>query len=144
MNRKISYNKIVWTFLSVYTIIQVYCINQLTPNYDEGSFASYGITILKFQGKKDIAHYDSKLPITAINVLPRAVEQVFNPGLVKTENANEDVVRGRYMSLLVSLLLALLIFKWARELYDKKTAFFCLTLYLLCPNFLAHGIFVSS
>ena len=71
--------------------MQVYCINQLTPNYDEGSFASYGITILKFQGQKDIVRYDSKLPITAVNMLPRAIEQIVNPDLVKTENAKHQL-----------------------------------------------------
>ena len=124
--------------------MQVYCIHQLSPNYDEGSFASYGISILKCQGEKDIVKYDSKLPITAANMLPRAIEQIFNPGLIKTITSDEDIMRGRYISLFISLLLALLIYKWTAELFGKTTATYCLTLYLLCPNFLAHGIFVSS
>ena len=144
MNIAPGYNRIILLLLSVYTIIQVYCINQLSPNYDEGSFASYGITILKCQGEKDIVKYDSKLPVTVVNMVPRAIEQLFNPGLTKTTTSDEDIVRGRYISLFISLLLALLIFKWASELFGKTTATYCLALYLLCPNFLAHGIFVSS
>ena len=144
MIKKISYKNLVFLLLLFYTIIQIYCINRLSPNYDEGSFASYGITILKFQGEKDILKYDSKLPITALNMLPRAIEQVLNPGLEKSANADDDVIMGRYISLLVSLLLGILIFKWSGELYNERTAIICLALYLLCPNFLAHGIFVSS
>lgn len=144
MIKKVSIKNLAFLLLIFYTIIQAYCIPRLSPNYDEGSFASYGITILKLEGEKDILKYDSKLPITAVNMLPRAVEQLFNPKLEKFTNADDDVVMGRYISLLFSLLLGLLIFKWAEALYNERTAIFCLALYLLCPNFLANGIFVSS
>jgi len=129
--------------LFAYTCIQVYCIHRLSINYDEGTFAAYGRTILKGQGDKDVMHYDSKLPISAVNMLPRAVEQVFHPGLKKMSNT-EDVIRGRYISLLAALLLAILVYQWSYRLYGRPAALFSLLLFLLCPNFLAHGIFLSS
>ncbi len=125
--------------------MQVYCINRLSLTYDEPSFAAYGMTILKFQGKKDIQQFDTKLPATALNMLPRAAEQVFNPALKKVgEDAEKDVINGRYISLLITGLLGLLIYRWSTELYNKKVAVFSLLLYLLCPDILAHGIFVST
>lgn len=125
--------------------MQVYCINQLSPNYDEGSFASYGSTILKFHREKDVALYESKLPITALNMIPRAVEQIVHPGLTKKwPESQSDIIYGRYISLAVAVLLGLLIFSWSKKFYNEKTAFFILLTYLICPNFLAHGIFVSS
>ncbi len=129
--------------LFAYTCIQIYCIQQLSINYDEGSFAAYGRTILKGDGNKDVLRYDSKLPVSALNMLPRAVEQVFHPGLKKTSNT-EDVIRGRYVSLVATLLLALLVYQWASRLYGRGPALLSLLLFLLCPNFLAHGIFLSS
>jgi hypothetical protein len=131
--------------LLVYTAIQIYCINQLSINYDEGLFASYGSTLLKFQGQKDVVLYESKLPITALNMIPRAIEQLFNPSVKKNwAQAQSDIINGRYISLGFAILLGLLIFTWSRKLYNEKTALYILLIYLLCPNFLAHGIFVSS
>lgn len=130
--------------MAFYCILQVFCINNLTLNYDEPLFAAYGTSILKFQGQKDIVRFESKLPITALNMIPRAIEQILHPYLKKTWNESiEDIIRGRYISLFVSVLLGLLIFKWTKELYSPHVALFCLLFYLVCPNFLAHGIFVS-
>ena len=145
MNRPGIYRNIVLLMFLVYTAVQVYSINKLSVNYDEGSFLHYGFTLLKGQQQKDILLFESKLPITALNVLPRAVEQILHPGLEKNaEESVRDIINGRYVSLFVSILLGLLILKWSTELYGGKTSLFTLLLYLLCPNFLAHGIFVSS
>jgi hypothetical protein len=131
--------------LAFYALLQAYCIQQLSLNYDEPLFAAYGITVLKFQGKKDIQEFDSKLPITALNMLPRAAEQLTNPALSKSGmEADKDIINGRYISLIIFLLLGLLIFRWTSELYNDKVGICSLLLYLLCPDFLAHGIFVSS
>jgi hypothetical protein len=131
--------------LICYALLQVYCINQLSLTYDEPLFAAYGISVLKLQGKKDIQQFDSKLPITALNMLPRAAEQILNPGLSKSGNkADEDVIHGRYISLLVTILLGLLIYRWSDDLYGNPVAVYCLLFYLLCPDILSHGIFVSS
>ena len=145
MKRVFSYNKIILIMLFIYSAIQIYCINQLSINYDEGSFASYGTSLLKFQREKDVMRYESKLPVTALNMIPRAIEQVLHPSLKRSwPESAVDIIRGRYISLFVSLLLGILIFQWSKELYNEKTASFVLLLYLICPNFLAHGIFVSS
>jgi hypothetical protein len=144
-NKTFSPRKIVFLLLAFYVLLQVYCIQQLSLNYDEPLFAAYGITVLKFQGKKDIQEFDSKLPITALNMLPRAAEQLVNRELSKSGmEADKDIVNGRYISLIISLLLGLLIFKWTSELYNDKVGLCSSLLYLLCPDFLAHGIFVSS
>ena len=144
-NGRWFYLRLVGSVFFIYTIIQIYCINQLSVNYDEGSFATYGTTLLKFQREKDVVQYESKLPITALNMLPRAAEQLIHPKLTRAwPESQRDIVNGRYVSLLFSILLGLIIFSWSRNMYDQKTAFFVVLLYLLCPNFLAHGVFVSS
>jgi 4-amino-4-deoxy-L-arabinose transferase-like glycosyltransferase len=78
-------------------------------------------------------------------MIPRAVEQLFHPQLKKDwAHAQMDIIHGRYVSLGMTILLGLLIFTWSMKLYGKKTALLVFLTYLLCPNFLAHGIFVSS
>src|SRR5215510_12918619 len=114
MKRVLSYSKIVLAMLFLYSAIQVYCINQLSINYDEGAFASYGTSLLKFQREKDVMRYESKLPITALNMIPRAIEQVFHTNLKRTwPESAVDIIRGRYISLFVSILLGILIFRWS-------------------------------
>lgn len=134
---------IVGILLLLYAVIQSYCIQQLSVNYDEGLFSYYGATILKGRGNKDIVKFDSKLPITALNMLPRAVEQLCQPRL-KRADAYIDIMRGRYISLLVTVILALFVWAWSTQLYGLPAGLFSCTVFLLCPNFLAHGIFVSS
>jgi len=108
MKRAFPYNKIIVIMLVIYSAIQIYCINQLSINYDEGSFASYGASLLKFQREKDVTRYESKLPVTALNMIPRAIEQLLNPNLKRNwPGSTVDIIRGRYISLLVFLLLGI-------------------------------------
>lgn len=145
MKGAISYNRFIIFALVIYAVLQVYCIQQLSINHDEGLFAAYGTSILKGERNKNVKLFDSKLPITALNMIPRAMEQVIHPGLKRPwPESTVDIIRGRYVSLLISILLGLLILQWANELFDRRTATVVLLLYLICPNFLAHGIFVSS
>src|SRR5438046_8660219 len=114
MSKIFQYKRLAAIMLIAYSALQVFCINQLSINYDEGSIASYGTTILKFQREKNVLLYESKLPITALNMIPRAVEQFFNPGLKKPwPQSLSDIIYGRYISLFISILLGLVIFRWS-------------------------------
>ena len=143
MFKRANHTWTITTCLILYICLQSYCIHQLSINYDEGSFANYGVTLLKLQREKDIYKFESKLPITALNMVPRAIEQLLHPGLSKSDN-EQDIIMGRYVSLIAAILLALIIYQWTNRLYGKKAALYSFIVFLLCPNFLAHGIFVSS
>ena len=136
-----------WIMLGLiilYLLVQLYCIRKLTINIDEPTFGMYGFTILKLQGNKDIESYASKLPIVALNGIPRAVEQAFHPGLKKNDWGYEDFYRGRYVTLIAGLILGLLVFQWTKELYGEFAGLFSFVFYLVCPNFLTHSIFVHT
>ena len=136
-----------WTItvlIILYIAVQSYCINKLTINIDEPVFGLYGFTILKLQGNKDIETYGSKLPIVALNGIPRAFEQILHPGLEKADWGFEDFRRGRYVTLVASIMLGLLVFQWTKELYGEFAGLFSFLFYLLCPNFLTHSIFVHT
>src|SRR5215204_3879967 len=123
-----------WTIavlLILYIAIQSYCINRLTINIDEPVFGMYGFTILKLQGNKDIEVYGSKLPIVALNGIPRAFEQILHPGLKKADWGYEDFRHGRYITLIASIMLALLIFQWTKELYGEFAGLFSFLFYLV-------------
>lgn len=144
LKKNTSTRWIILGLLVIYVGIECYCINKLTINVDEPVFARYGFTILKFERNKNIEFYASKLPIVALNGLPRAVEQIFHPGLKKTDWGQEDFYRGRYITLIASILLSLLIFQWTKELYGEFSGLVSFIFYLLCPNFLTHSVFVHT
>lgn len=56
----------------------------------------------------------------------------------------EMLFLGRAMIALFSAATGLLIFFWARALFDWKGGFLALLLYALCPAFLAHGALATS
>jgi len=141
--KKLGANWVIAILLFLYACIQVYCIHQLTINYDEGLFANYGVTILKLQGNKDIVKFDSKLPVTALNMLPRAIEQVLQPNL-RRPGSYTDIINGRYVSLLAAMVLAIVVYCWSFALYGRRAGLCSFLFFLICPNFLAHAVFVSS
>ncbi len=54
------------------------------------------------------------------------------------------LMAGRAMIVLFSIATGVLIFCWSRRLFGTVGAFLSLTLYALCPNFLAHGALATS
>jgi hypothetical protein len=57
---------------------------------------------------------------------------------------NSQIKRGRYATIILSLLLALYVFKWSYELYGRNGALLSLSLYAFDPNLLAHGQLVTA
>ena len=87
---------------------------------------------------------NSKMPIIALNMIPRAIQQVMNPALVKKDEGVEDIMMGRYISLFFSLFTILILFRWASELYGTTSGIIAALLYSFCPNSLANASFVST
>src|SRR5207249_10023423 len=57
---------------------------------------------------------------------------------------NTQIKRGRYVTIALSLLLALYVLKWSYELYGRNGALLSLSLYVFDPNLLAHGQLVTA
>lgn len=112
---------------------------------DEGSHLSYGIRLLKGQPERVNPEKDnSKMPISIINALPRAVEQVLAPGTRRLDNGIGDTMNGRYISLLFSVLTLLLVFTWSRQLYGNAAGLFSAFLFVCCPNNMANAVLVTT
>jgi hypothetical protein len=129
----------------LYLLNGMYSIRHLSITFDEGAHFSYGIRVLKGDPEKYKAEADnSKMPISAINAIPRAAEQIFNKGLVKSDGGQSDVLNGRYITLLFSVLTILLVFTWATQLYGPNAGLFAAFLMSLCPNNLAAAVLVTT
>jgi Dolichyl-phosphate-mannose-protein mannosyltransferase len=139
------YKVIAAVLIIVYTAVNLYCTARLSVTGDEIPYFAYGVNILKLQPQKELNEkgvpiFNSQMPIMAITALPRAVQQIINPSLQKTNaQVTKDIRYGRIFSVISALLLALYVLVWATQLYGKKAGLFSLLLYVLCPNIMAHS-----
>ncbi|MCC6289548.1 MAG: glycosyltransferase family 39 protein [Chitinophagaceae bacterium] len=145
MSRQRFVRVIFGLILLLYAGTELSFLSTSDLTYDEGSHFDYGIRILKGNAyKRSCSFDDSKMPVSALNVLPRAAEQILHPGLQKNDNGVSDIRMGRYISFIFSLLSLIIIFKWSSALYGEIAGLFSMGLMAFCPNFLAHSGLVTT
>ena len=116
--------------LAVIVVLDATSMRHLSVTYDEPRHFLYGQNILKLDSTR---FDDSKMPISALNALPGGVSAPLN-----------RIEDGRYVTVVFSVLVALCVFAWARELYGDKAGLLALTLYTFDPNLLAHSQLVTT
>ena len=143
MNKK---QIIILSLLIILYLINGICsINTLSITADEGSHLAFGIKMLKGDPARTNPEKDnSKMPVSALNAIPRAVEQVFNKGLTKNDWGVSDTIKGRFISLFFSVLIILLVFTWSRKLYGVNAGLFSAFLFVCCPNNMANAVLVTT
>jgi 4-amino-4-deoxy-L-arabinose transferase-like glycosyltransferase len=131
--------------IAVYFVNGIIIIQQNSIVYDEMDHWSYGKRILKRQPEKIYTYDDaSAMPVSAVNAIPRAVEQLLNPRLSKTDGGFSDIMHGRYVTLLVCLLAGLFIYRWSKELFGETGGTLSLFLFVFCPNLNAHATLLTT
>jgi len=129
----------------LYLVNGICSINALSITADEGSHMAFGIKMLKGDPARTNPEKDnSKMPVTVLNVMPRAVEQVFHKNLTRNDWGTGDTIRGRYITLFFSVLIILLVFHWSRNLYGVNAGLFSAFLFVCCPNNMAHAVLVTT
>ncbi len=71
-------------------------------------------------------------------------EWEFGKKLLINNNADRMLLWGRLAPMLISVLLAFFIFKWASEMFSVKAGLLSLFLYVFMPNIIAHAQFVTT
>src|ERR1051326_412310 len=131
--------------IGFYLINGVCYLSAQSITSDEGSFYTYAVRYLKGNPARITPVSDnSKMPIAALNTMPRLAERLFNPTTKKTDGGVSDIMHGRYVTLLISTLTIFLVFMWSSELYGKKAGLFCALLMSICPNHLANTGLVTT
>ena len=124
---------------AVYFINGIIVINLNSVASDETDHLYYGQRMLKGQPQKINPYEDgSTMPISAFNAVPRAVEQVLNPGLKKRDGGISDAIHGRYITLLICVLAGFFVYRWSKEMFGEKAGLFSLFLFVFCPNLQAN------
>ena len=136
---------LVLVLFTVYLINGLIAIPRNSVTYDEMDHWSYGKRILKGQTQKVFIYDDATaMPITGVNAIPRAVEQLLDRKLSKTDGGLSDIMHGRYMTLLVCLLIGIYIYKWSKDLFGEWGGVLSLFLFVFCPNVNAHDTLLTT
>lgn len=137
---------IILSLLILFYLVNGICsINALSITADEGSHLDYGIRLLKGNPERiDPEKDNSKMPISGINAMPRAVEQFFSSIKHKADNGISDITNGRYVTLFFSIMIILLVFTWSRQLYGVNAGLFSAFLFVFCPNNISNAVLVTT
>lgn len=143
--------KIDITLAALFVLIVFYVFNDSqylkaqSITSDEGAFYDYAKRFVKGDPERHDPRIDnSKMPISVLNVIPRAVEQVLTPQLHKNDWGLSDIIEGRYVTLSISVITIILVFLWAKESYGEHAGLFAAFLMTFCPNNLANAALVTT
>ncbi len=120
--------------------LEVFSLRTKSTTYDEGTHLAYGSRGLE-QGTfdRDRNSFDATMPVSLLNALAADL-------LSGEEEASrrQKIFRARLATVALSLVLALLVFAWACELYGPRAGLVAAFLCVFSPNVLAHGRLVTT
>ena len=150
---------LVAVLLALFAIQVIFTSRQMSPTYDETAalplgyifvktgqwgyvpehppliFALSGLPLLALKPHLDLT--DRNLHLQPPNVW------MFGSNFFFSNNADQLLFWGRLPVLLLSLLLAYFVYRWANELYGGNAGLMALLLYCFCPTTIAHSGFIS-
>ena len=131
-------------FLLIHTIASFYYISRQNITFDEPNYIEYSKRWLHGTPERIHVLDDSKSPIVAICWIPRIVRQVINPNYQLNDYGRQDQKDGRYMMIVFSLLAAVYVYWWCKDLYGSKGWIFPMLLLLFDPLFLAYSTLITT
>ncbi|MDP3921264.1 MAG: glycosyltransferase family 39 protein [Candidatus Omnitrophota bacterium] len=152
-------NIVIAAGLAAYVAVGTSSFMQKNNTFDEEYHLARGMVPLK-TGDFSMNQYHPPL----INVLA-ALPNAFNPKVKipadykthphvgyfswdflwrNTEDAEKILYPGRFMMLLLGALLAMLVYRWSRDLYGHRAGLLSFALALLSPNLMAHARLVTT
>lgn len=128
-----------------YFLLGINSINTWSVTNDEADHFSYGIRSAKGHPEKVIAFEDgSCMPVTMINVVPRVVEQLIHPNIVKNDGGVQDIKRGRYITLIAGFFILIFIYLWLLKISNASCATIGFALAGFCPNIISQSSLVTT
>src|SRR6185503_3740802 len=111
----------------------------LSTTYDEPGHLRYGRQLLHGVARR---FDDSKMPVSALNALPGAVAAALPPGPLRSALAS--AYAARVPTMIASVAVAWLVWRWSRRLWGDRGAILSLLLCVFDPNLLAHARLVTT
>lgn len=131
--------RMVLLLLATLLALDLGSMRHMTVTNDEPHHFEYGRRILALDSTRLT---DSGMPVSALNALPSVVAERLPKGSLSA--FLERIETGRYLTVFASILVALCVFGWARNLYGVNAGLLALTLYVFDPNLLAHSQLVTT
>lgn len=122
-------------------LLHLFSRQNLSITYDEPSHLMYGFRVASGNSER---FDNSKMPVSAFNALPLKLSGLNEEHLLNTSDPAALVNRAREMTVWAGLLLGLVVFCWAAELYGYPAGLFALALYVFEPNLTAHSQLVTT
>jgi len=127
-------------------VLDTVVAKSMAETTDEEHHVEYGSLILRFHPDRIRFFYDSKMPVSAMNAIPRAAARIFEdrhaaPRLVSWLS---DIRVARLATILGTLLLNFFVYLWTYDLYGSGSALASSILVVLSPNIVAHGTLATT
>jgi hypothetical protein len=127
-------------------VINITVAAKMAPTADEKGHLDYGISILS--GSPDRSHpgFDSKMPVSALNALPRGISkfleaQGISPRVVATLRS---IRVARVPTILAAFCLSLLVYLYAESLFGRWAGLAAQLLSVMSPSLIAHSTLVTT
>jgi len=141
-----------WEFLvcgmlvSLFVVLHITSLSHRGLTTDELLHYKYGDRILHGSPRRTGALDSSTMPFSGLQAAAsQSLAILANASRLSVDTSwIAQIHRGRYATILLSLLLAMFVFTWSYQLYGTQGAILSLSLYVFDPNFLAHGQLVTA
>ncbi len=123
--------------LGIDTVVAAY----MAPTIDEHLHVAYGAKILKGDPDRPSVVFDSKMPVSVLNALPRAASVYLERSgrLPRLAKILSDLRLTRWATITAAFCLCLVVFFYAQALFGRTAALFAELLFVMDPNIVAHG-----
>ena len=134
------------TLLAVLVLIQTTSLRHKELTTDESLHYAYGYRVLHGNPRRGSVSDSSTMPFSGIHAMTSGnLTMLARVANIPLQNSwYGQVKRGRYATIVLSLLLAVYVLQWSYELYGRNGALLSLSLYVFDPNLLAHGQLVTA
>jgi hypothetical protein len=132
--------------LAALLLIHITSLRHKEITTDEPLHYAYGYRVLHGTPQRASVLDSSTMPFSSIHVMTSGnLAMLASAADIPLQNSwNGQIRRGRYATIVLSLLLAFYVLQWSYELYGRNGALLSLGLYVFDPNLLAHGQLVTA
>ena len=136
-------------FFLILNIASLFLPLRESLTFDENHHYANGIAVLSSRpSKRGATNVNQRniMPVSALNPLfSKAIRKAIPDQIISESVKQSNIVFfGKLATISVSLVLAIYVFCWARQLYGINAGFLALSLYLLDPNIIAHSRLVTQ
>ncbi len=151
MNSIIHYFKrnqwqLLLIFLLGHILVSSLYIKKQDLTFDEKPYYNYAVRWIYGNVERRENIDDSKTPAVFPAIIPRALTQLFFKNYSANDNGVADMLQGRFVMCIYTLLIAIILFYWMRDLTGNDNLFWCfpLLLFLFDPLILAYSMIILS